>query len=666
MNKSLLLEAAPVKFLGGFTEQNFDPFLEEMREVKICVFSASLSYVPKILEKCTKLEYAEIIVGNAPIRGRYDFTKIMALQSALVVDTKKLLRKNKAVMELVYQGKLKFYFPDDGIIHGKFYLFENVLDDNYLTITGSANLSKRAWENKFNDIWLYSQDHVTYNLMKEEWETLKTECSLFDPPKDVQEITSNPESNAEELPVLEKLKTGKSILMEKVDEGGDFVVVEAAKKEGKWQKIQKEVIVSSSENRLAILPESIEKIKYLDRKFTDEKDQSREAVVLKIEDLTSDKTEETTYSIKNKILDLDSDEEQAKSDLETFIQFTEGAKYFTGDTLELKKTYFKILTYFFVSPYLGLLCKHALEYDFSIEPFPMYMLVQGGSDAGKSSLFRLLYRMMLGKKLKYNPLDGKSFKPSIAYEYQAADSCLPVYFDDVTSSKFWRIREIAKSQNWLAEKESGLSPVLMFSSNGDVKLNPEESKRILSFYVQNRLSVELKHKNTNKMGQLINQADNAFYRYYLAVVEPKIKNIMRHIEDRDFSYIPDVFAESSKSLIQACNDLLGTVPEGLEEFSFFELMGEASIGKLAKDLLINRYKFNRKTLCTRYVDGIRYLFVDFSSLVNEKAREQEMETLLKTVPAYLEPARFDSTIRMKFEAAQDFLGIKLKVKNRWF
>ena len=115
--------------------------------------------------------------------------------------------------------------------------------------------------------------------------------------------------------------------------------------------------------------------------------------------------QQKSVTFADKVLDLQPEAEAVTSDIENVIQYMQGTHDFTGDTAELRATYWKIMIYMFSAPFIA-----PLRYSYreiapanSVgRPFPMYMVLRGPKNGCVVSLWPSCRLVWYRRKLFLN------------------------------------------------------------------------------------------------------------------------------------------------------------------------------------------------------------------------------------------------------------------------
>lgn len=363
-------------------------------------FSYGINFIEKVMRNFT---YGEVILGcNALVK--FNLQTIMAYQSRSIQE----IQKYNYLVDRIKQDDLTFYVSKDIISHEKIFILE-ANNGNTRVITGSANFSEKPFSgNQLENIEFYDNDPIAFAYYYEKFQLLKdlstseiVKEAIFCNTKDEIEILKN-------LPILKETKmstVGIIIEEKKVEpEKADYLfdVQNLSKKY--------DLIVPKKEPNGKILLTAEKTVKMLaaQKKIVNDEKEKRAFYPQFVLDYNS-----FSASLNGKIYNLAPSKDAIKSDLEYFVEYFNGFDQFEGDILQLKAQYFKIFNYMFLSPFIAFLRYHAYKNDFPPRIFPLYAVLCGKSDAGKSAFVETVHYFMFGKKI--GNMDPASFVKTSIY-----------------------------------------------------------------------------------------------------------------------------------------------------------------------------------------------------------------------------------------------------------
>jgi hypothetical protein len=212
--------------------------------------------------------------------------------------------------------------------------------------------------------------------------------------------------------------------------------------------------------------------------------------------------------------------------LEFFKNYDNG---FVGDVPRLQRDYYTFMCWFYFSPLMCDLRNAALRRDsFSFDQ-PMFAVLYGSSNCGKTSLMETLMRSMFSYP---RIVETQDFTPGKLRGLQQAYKRFPVVFDDVTRDRFNRYApEIIKDET-IPYAEY---PCFALSMNAEARSFPSEVvKRCLMIYTRTSLpgnDTLARRRLQRSVATIRERMTTALYREYLNRILPEVENISEFITD---------------------------------------------------------------------------------------------------------------------------------------
>ena len=274
--------------------------------------------------------------------------------------------------------------------------------------------------------------------------------------------------------------------------------------------------------------------------------------------------------------------------METFSSFTK-------DTKKLKQSYWKVLNYMFLSPFLAHLRFNAICFDYDLRFFPMYLFICGDSDAGKTTFVQTVQHLMLNKDI--NKLPQKVFSGEKMLSLKISVKGTPVLIDEMTST-YWRYADsVVKTDDiLLIEHKLENHPTFIFTSNKIRTLKPDISKRVILVRVDNRVNKTSAAYNSRAINLNKKGLTNAFYSLYIAKMFDEVNKLVEKMEEysvkEDKRWHPDIFSISSEVIQQIITEQDLQIPEEFQIFTWEDYMGDTVISEKAMQLLWDEYEYS--------------------------------------------------------------------------
>ena len=221
------------------------------------------------------------------------------------------------------------------------------------------------------------------------------------------------------------------------------------------------------------------------------------------------------FTLSGKPMSLDADESDVRSDAASWLEFFGNYENgFAGDVPRLQRDYYTFMCWFYFSPLMCDFRNAALRRNtFSFDQ-PMFAILYGSSNCGKTSLVDTLTRSMFS----YMPeIDTRDFTKSKLRGLQQAYKRFPVVFDDVARERFSRhAQEIIKDES-IPYSEY---PCFALSMNAETRsFPPEIIKRCLMFYTTTSLpgnETAARRRLKRSVSSIQGRMTTALYHEYLA------------------------------------------------------------------------------------------------------------------------------------------------------
>jgi len=256
----------------------------------------------------------------------------------------------------------------------------------------------------------------------------------------------------------------------------------------------------------------------------------------------------------------------ARNDARLLLEFFgnyDGA--FEGDVPMLQRDYFTFMAWLYFSPFMCDLRSLAYLQDSDVVRYPLFAIIFGKSNCGKTSLVDTLINSMFGRP---HTVDKRSFTTAKLRALQHAYKRHPVVFDDLGRRAFnTHGKDLIKDEYPPQITEY---PGFVLSMNAEPHSFPDEIvKRSLTIYPTTALPAHdehLRQRLQSSIKQTRSQLTGHLYRRYLV-------DVMDHLErDR----LPeDWMAISSRVLTDIVGEAAdGSVPPWLREVKWLDYAGQ--------------------------------------------------------------------------------------------
>ncbi len=524
------------------------------KRMRALTYTAS---IPMIMSLFKDFDYEdfECVFGHSGILGR-DVATLVGFQNIADEMLSKGFvglsgiseERRRVIFDRAAAGTARFFVVKDAIAHAKIYLLEG--DDSRRVIVGSANLSETAFSGRQAETLLvFDDDDMAWEHYTSQYdavlESATSQLELREKPIPAERIL------LEETPLLKEAQSSSS--------GVTVYVPQEEKEEGEYSG---HAVITKLERIVPIRRQSLSDIRP-DRKSkgsvhitpTIAKQVTRIAATKDSDDVS------TTYLSRNgkgfilndKAFSLDADSCDMRGDVACWLEFFDNYNNgFTGDIGKLQMDYYTFMCWFYSSPLMCDLRNTAMRKGaFSFEQ-PMFAILYGQSNCGKSSLVETLMTSMF-----FHPriVENQQFTSSNLRGLQASYKRFPIVFDDITRDRFGRhAPEIIKDETVQHDEY----PCFALSMNAEARtFSPEIIKRCLMIYTQAALPGDnpaARRDLQRSIASIRDRLTTSLYRKYLS----SMTNEMELMNDDQFQEV-DVLYMSSSIL---CRLFQENMPEG--------------------------------------------------------------------------------------------------------
>ena len=434
----------------------------------------------------------ECIFGHSGILSR-EAEAMLAFQAVVRGDLERqFLRlegvtdeRRQTLYDRIAAGSVRFLVVKDAIAHAKIYLLSGDAAGGCDTphgrrvIAGSANLSERAFSGRQAEtLIVFDDDDIAWGHYNAQYEAVREVSATRMPvspdptPADHVRIERTPALvEAEESP------DGTTLYLPGQDaeeEAASFPSV-VARMEAIKPAIKRGLAGASRPDRrgnLRLTPRIVREIVRVVR--------SRDAEAGPPTYLAR---AGDAFTLSGAPFVLDADPDAVRSDVAAWLSFFDNYQHgFVGDVPRLQRDYFTFMCWFYFAPLMCDLRNAALRSNaFSFDQ-PLFAVLYGSSNCGKTSLVETLMASMFGHP---RIVDTQDFTPGRLRGLQQSYRRFPVVFDDVTRDRFNRYADEIVKDETIPFAEY---PCFALSMNADARsFKAEIVKRCLMIYTRTAL-----------------------------------------------------------------------------------------------------------------------------------------------------------------------------------
>ena len=515
------------------------------------------SSIPMILGLLRDFDYEdfECIFGHSGVLSR-DAAEIMAFQKVVdeslssgFVGIKGLSKERRQVIyDRAAANTARFYVVKDAIAHAKIYLLES--PKHRRVIVGSANLSETAFSGRQAEtLIVFDDDERAWDHYNNQYcsvrEIASSHLPLREKPIPAELIPM------EETPVLREAEAhtkGITVYVPALqEEEADYTLSRVLTQVERIKPLYAKALADQKPNREGNLRLDSHIVRQMTRIVTARQDQGDTGPQTYLSYAGGQ------FNLSGKEMFLKTDPAEMRGDVEALLEFfTNYENGFVGDVPRLQRDYFTFMCWFYFSPLLCDLRNKAIRQGIYSFDQPMFAVLYGQSNCGKSSLIETLMTSMFGYP---RIVETQHFTRSNLRSLQQAYRRFPVVFDDVTRDRFNRhAPEIIKDES-IPYSEY---PCFALSMNAEARNFPAEIvKRCLMIYTRTSLPGDNPSSRRSLQRSVANIRDRlttGLYREYLR----RVLKEMDALTPADYDGL-DVLELSSTTL---CRLIRQNLPSG--------------------------------------------------------------------------------------------------------
>jgi hypothetical protein len=479
----------------GFERSSFEELISGYSSLKVLTYSNSVSIINRA---AAAVESLEIVFGREDIVGKMG--QYVHFQELLLEELVKVIKGQDHIKQKIAAGEMSLYVVKDIVSHEKLFLLEG--DEGTRVITGSANFSEKGFSGSQNESYiLFDNQPAAWEYFNDKYEKIKSRSTLPITKKALLAASAD----AENLPVFSQGEP----------DGPGPVVVVPEKPSGpsiirKMLRTPKRISglpeVIRSKNGSAQVDKATARraVKYMKSNSRSEEGNPEEYLTL---DQNTDRV-----ILLGKELDLEVSEEEVASDVKLLVEYFGGFDQFRGDAEKLKRDYFTFTSWFYASPFICDWRNAALARDDYVLDYPLFGILYGRSNCGKSELIKTLLSSMFQKE---GFLPNEWFTKTRVTALMQENARYPLVFDDLDRTRFNNHAVALIKDDSLG---LGEYPTTVLSMNADKDtFEPEVRKRCLIVYTGASLPDHTgeSRKLARNVKRIKSKLGTALYKEYL-------------------------------------------------------------------------------------------------------------------------------------------------------
>lgn len=365
-----------------------------------------------------------------------------------------------------------------------------------------------------------------------------------------------------------------------------------------------------------------------------------------------------TMTFNGENIDLNPNLSDVTKNIKSIQKFFSGMDYFYGDVEQAKKDYFKYMTWYLATPFMAYLRYFASRNNYDTKLFPLFGVMYGDSNGGKTTFIKFLVKLMCNETVKMNTTED--FTATKIDGLKRVCEGLPINIDDLAKTQFQSHSErIIKNDGWGVSERLINYPAVSITSNKITSLTKDLSKRAIICRIGAKIDNERGAKNSKRVNESMSELTTAFYGEYvrrmLVCIDEMTTEMRENANGKE--YFPDIFYVSSSVIADIFRACKIDLPVYAHILSYDDYMGDKSIGRAAIEKIElawqadpNKFRVDKKKNRLIYSypqDGPWY----------------ELKYIADELPNSLEAEiSGGNQLVMNYEQAQELFGIKFR---RW-
>jgi len=550
--------------------------LEGADRLRVLTYSASQDLI-----KAAGLAVGELeVVLGHPIPAS-SLDQLLGMQTVALEELQGQVRDNPQIMERIRAGRMRFFLSRRPS-HAKLVLVEK--GETRFALVGSANFSRNALKGQQMEILLRIEDPAGFERFERLYEDIRRESDLVRQELLVKQVLP------EELPLLEKANKQAVVLEVEKEVPAVYRLEILSRRARAFEPIAQEVRFKDGYARLE--PKALKTLRLTP---PPEEGGPRPFRV---------REEEGVLEVLGTAQPfLEVGDPGVREDAEKMVAFLQG--YLQGDFLYAEEAreqvagYWRLWAWFWTAPLMHRLVRRAHLEGRSPHAYPLYALVYGKANTGKTTFLKLLSRSLVGAEVGI--LSSNDLSKNNLRGVHASGSELPTVFDDIDPKDVGdKVEPVLKS---LYEVPQGtITPVVLSLNAGQNYAAPDQvRKRALLIWtgaVLDTTRPQVAHRVHGAAQGILLSTGNRLYRAFLP-------RLLAALEAE-----ADWMAAATKSLAGLLREALGVAPEWAQETSAEDVSREKleevrqKVGALVRTHRIE-WKAGRPTLRLG-VDARRY------------------------------------------------------------
>lgn len=534
------LEVVRATFVESVRD-SFEGLISGYSSMRVLTYSNSIATIGRAAELVDRME---IVFGCEDVIG--GTAAYLQFQEQLVKDLAEEVRGKDALERKISSGDLRLYVATEVVNHEKLFLLEG--ERGARVITGSANFSERAFSGRQNESYIcFDDDAGAWDYFSGKYEEIKGRATTSISKKAVLAEDPGPES----LPIFSSDEGSDasetvSIAVGKPPTPSVVHKMLSTRSSKKYEGISQ--ALPSRNGRVKIDAQSAAKaVRYI-------KSNSR-AEGENPEEYMSVHPETARVVVSGKTLDLSPPEDEVARDAGLLLEYFRGYERFRGDAEKLARDYFTFMAWLYAGPFVCDMRNAALAREEHVLDYPIFGILYGKSNCGKSELVRTLLVSMFQKE---GFLHNEWFTRTRVEGLRVQNKRYPLTFDDLDRTRFNNHAVGLIKEDYVSLDEY---PVTVLSMNAEQDtFGTEIRKRALILYTNASLPDHMGESRAlaNDVRRIRRDLGDALYREYLRRALEKLdRGTSQDVLAFSSEILRDIFAEHSEQELPGWCRLVG-------------------------------------------------------------------------------------------------------------
>ncbi|MDO4189654.1 MAG: phospholipase D family protein [Lachnospiraceae bacterium] len=627
----------------------WEDLFEGFDELYAITFSSGMRFMEKVLKK---FSHAEIIFGCEEVMDN-SLAAIMALELTQV----ETIVKNKAAVymsERMEKEELKLFVSRDAKSHEKLFLLKN-RDGKVRVITGSANMSASAFCGVQRENIVYFDDDKAYEYYMNRFMDFRDMCSDNVNEKVIQRMVQGEEEllrdEPEMIPIAETIKKKKMIVIEESHDEENIDIV--ADVRGLEAELKPMLPKPQKDGKILVTAEQMTPFK---RKYKEHR-QAEVAREKQLPKLHLD-VDDGTLNFNGKELNLDQGTEKIKNDIDIILGYIDSLSVSYGDYKKSQMDYFAFMNWYFASIFMPYLRLVAAKNNYDVIPFPVYGIIYGDSNGGKTTFVQILSKMMCGKKIPY--INSPDFTYTSIEALKRGCEGLPINIDDLAKEQYNNHHEkIIKNEEWGIREGFVHYPAVVITTNKLPSITQDIAKRVFICRIDTKIDREIGVKSHRRIKESMRNVGTAFFCEYVKRMLPVVISMSEQMKSSDdnLEYFPDIFAESSKIIKEIIAEHVETENYPyVRDLNYVDCFGSVAVGRNAMEKIMLAWKNEPKQFkIDRRQNKLVYEYP-------QNSNRYELQYILDELPSMLNAKKTSTSLVMELDKAEELFGTTFKKK----